>query len=410
MCMDNFMRSDVPQEARSSGSSREERALERLAHLTPNYRPQPRLFVRGEGSRLYDADGRVYLDLVCGIATCALGHCHPALVEALTDQAGRLWHTSNLYLTEPAPRLAELLAAHSFADRVFFANSGTEANEAAIKLARRFHHDQGTPRAEIVVFESSFHGRTLGSLSATAQPKYHVGFGPLVPGFVVVKYGDPAALAAVMSERTAAVMLEPIQGEGGVVVPPPGFLEEVRALCNHHGALMILDEVQTGMGRTGKLWAYEHSAITPDILTAAKALGGGMPIGCMLASERCARSFVPGTHASTFGGNPLAAAVATRMLEELVRGGVLAGVAMRARRLREAIDERLVGRGVSGVRGQGLLLALDVEDKAQALARRALEAGVLVNALGEHTLRITPSLVISDEEIEGAVERLAAVL
>lgn len=386
------------------------RTQERLSRLTPNYRPAPRLFVRGEGSRLYDDGGRGYLDLVCGIATCALGHCHPALVEALTEQARLLWHTSNLYLTVPAPRLADLLVEHSCADRVFFCNSGTEANEAALKLARRFHHDQGAPRSEIVVFEGSFHGRTLGSLSATAQPKYHVGFGPLVPGFVVVPYGDLPALTAAVSERTAAVMLEPIQGEGGVVVPPAGFLEQVRALCDRHGALLVLDEVQTGMGRTGKLWAYEHTAITPDIFTSAKALGGGMPIGCMLATERCARSFVPGTHASTFGGNPLATAVAARVLEELVHGGVLAAVPARAARLREQLEARLVGRGVLAVRGQGLLLALDVAGSAQELARRALEAGVLVNALGERTLRLTPALVITDAEIDEAVERLAGCL
>jgi predicted acetylornithine/succinylornithine family transaminase len=353
-------------------------------YLVPNYRPPATLFVRGQGSRLYDDRGHAYLDLVCGIATCALGHCHPQLVEALTLQATRLWHTSNAYLTEPATLLAERLVRSSFAERAFFCNSGTEANEAAIKLVRRVHHDRGAPRSEIIVFENSFHGRTLGSLSATAQPKYAVGFGPLVPGFVTVPYGDAQALERAISTRTAAVMLEPIQGEGGVLVPPTGFLEATRALCDRHGALLVFDEVQTGMGRTGKLWAYQHTQIAPDVLTSAKALGGGFPIGCMLTTHELARSFVPGTHASTFGGNPLAAAVALRMLELL-----------------------LVGSVVTGVRGRGLLLALEVSQPARALAVRALEGGVLVNALGDSALRLTPALDLSDADADEAVTRLA---
>jgi predicted acetylornithine/succinylornithine family transaminase len=376
-------------------------------YLVPNYRPPATLFVRGQGSRLYDDRGHAYLDLVCGIATCALGHCHPQLVEALTQQATRLWHTSNAYLTEPATLLAERLVRSSFAERAFFCNSGTEANEAAIKLVRRVHHDRGAPRSEIIVFENSFHGRTLGSLSATAQPKYAVGFGPLVPGFVTVPYGDARALERAISTRTAAVMLEPIQGEGGVLVPPTGFLEATRALCDRHGALLVFDEVQTGMGRTGKLWAYQHTQIAPDVLTSAKALGGGFPIGCMLTTHELARSFVPGTHASTFGGNPLAAAVALRMLELLLDEGVLAQVEQKSQRLVAAIEARLVGSVVTGVRGRGLLLALEVSQPARALALRALDGGVLVNALGDSALRLTPALDLSDADADEAVTRLA---
>ena len=381
-----------------------------LAYLTPNYRPPATLFVRGEGSRLYDAEGRAYLDLVSGIATCALGHCDPRLVDALERQAKKLWHTSNGYLTEPQAMLAERLVKASFESRAFFCNSGTEANEAAIKLVRRVHHDRGAPRHEIVVFDNSFHGRTMGSLSATSQPKYHVGFGPLVPGFVSVPYGDVEALARVMSERTAAVLLEPIQGEGGVVVPPASFLAEVRALCDRHGAFMVLDELQTGMGRTGKLWAHQHTQVEPDVLTSAKALGGGFPIGCMLARPELAKSLVPGTHASTFGGNPLACAVALRMVEALLDEGVLEGVQPRSERIVRAVESKVVGPRVKSVRGKGLLLALEVSEPARALSARALEAGVLVNALGESALRLTPALNIPEADIDEAVSRLASAL
>jgi ornithine--oxo-acid transaminase len=407
------MRTDAPQEARTGGSSREERALERLAHLTPNYRPQPRLFVRGEGSRLYDADGRVYLDLVCGIATCALGHCHPALVEALTEQAGRLWHTSNLYLTEPAPRLAELLTAHSFADRVFFANSGTEANEAAIKLARRFHHDQGTPRSEIVVFENSFHGRTLGSPSATAQPKYHVGFGPLVPGFVVVKYGDAAALERAVSGRTAAVMLEPIQGEGGVVIPPDDYLPGVRALCTREQVLFVADEIQAGLGRTGYTFACDHAGVKPDMYILGKALGGGIvPVSAVVADRDVLGVIGPGQHGSTFGGNPLACAVGTAVIDLLETGEFQA----RAEALGQVLRDRLlamVGKGIVGFRSRGLWAGVDIDPaiaSGREICERLLARGVLAKDTHGSTIRLAPPLVIAEEDLHWALDQLEAAV
>ncbi len=376
------------------------------AHLFGNYRPPAPTFVRGERSVLYDARGKDYVDLVAGIATCGLGHCHPKLVAALTAQASALWHVSNLYDTQPASLLAARLCETSFADRVFFCNSGTEANEAAIKLVRRFHHDRGTPRAEILVCEGGFHGRTLGALSATAQPKYHLGFAPLVPGFRVLPYGDIEALRANLSERTAALLIEPIQGEGGVIVPPEGFLREARVLCDRVGALLVLDEVQTGMGRTGTLWAHQQEGVTPDVLTSAKALGGGFPIGAVLAREEVAASFVPGSHGSTFGGNPLATSVAKAALDVLLDDGVLAAVPALTRKLHLALAEALPAGLVTQVRGRGLLIGLEVSQPAGLLAARALEAGVLVNALGERVLRLAPALTLNDSELAEAASRL----
>lgn len=377
-------------------------------HLFPNYRPQPVTFVRGVGSRLYDSMGRDYVDLVAGIATCSLGHCHPKLVASLERQGRALWHVSNLYDSEPAGELARRLCETSFAERVFFCNSGAEANEAAIKLARRVHHDRGAPRSEILVFHNSFHGRTMGALSATAQPKYHLGFEPLVPGFVPLPYGDASAVENVISERTAAILVEPIQGEGGVVVPPPDFLPRLRKAADSVGALLIFDEVQTGMGRTGTLWAYEQAGVRPDILTSAKALGGGFPIGALLSTDALAASFVPGTHASTFGGNPLATGVASTVLSILLDDGVLTEVRARGERLQAAMKEALPKGFLRGIRGRGLLLALEIDGNAPDIARRALEAGVLVNALGDQLLRLVPALNLSDLDIEVAAQRLAA--
>ncbi len=376
------------------------------SHLFANYRPPAVTFTRGQGSVLYDARGKDYIDLVAGIATCSLGHCHPKLVAALEAQARSLWHVSNLYDTRAASVLASRLCATSFADRVFFCNSGTEANEAAIKLARRYHHDRGQARDEILVCQGGFHGRTLGALSATAQPKYHVGFGPLVPGFTVIPYGDLAALRAAMTERTAALMFEPIQGEGGVIVPPDGFMREARALCDARGALLLLDEVQTGMGRTGRLWAHQHEGIAPDIMTSAKALGGGFPVGAVLAREGVAASFVPGTHGSTFGGNPLAMSVAKAALDVLLDDGVLDGVPALTGKIHAALSDALPSTLVREVRGKGLLIGIEVHEPASKLAARALEAGVLVNALGERVLRLVPALTLRDDELSEAVRRL----
>jgi len=378
----------------------------RRRHLFPNYRPPAVTFTHGLGSVVYDTHGKDYIDLVAGIATCGLGHCHPKLVAALEAQAQTLWHISNLYDTRAASLLADSLCDTSFADRVFFCNSGTEANEGAIKLARRFHYDRGEKRTEILVCEGGFHGRTLGALSATAQPKYHEGFLPLVPGFRALPYGDADALRAQLTNKTAALLIEPIQGEGGVIVPPPGFLREARALCDAVGALLILDEVQTGMGRTGTLWAHEQEGITPDILTSAKALGGGFPIGAVLAREEVARSFVPGTHGSTYGGNPLATTVAKAVLDVLLEDGVLSRVPEVSRRLGAALADAMPRHLVKQVRGRGLLIGLEVTQPAAELALRALEAGVLVNALGDRVLRFVPPLTLTDSEIDEAAWRL----
>lgn len=385
-----------------------ERSAEPLSRgsLFGNYRPPAVTFARGQGSVLFDTRGKDYVDLVAGIATCGLGHCHPKLVAALEQQGRSLWHVSNLYDTGAASSLAARLCATSFADRVFFCNSGTEANEAAIKLVRRFHHDRGAAREEILVCEGGFHGRTLGALSATAQPKYHVGFAPLVPGFRPIPYGDIEALRATLTERTAALLIEPIQGEGGVIVPPDGFLREARAACDRVGALLVLDEVQTGMGRTGKLWAHEHEGITPDVMTSAKALGGGFPIGAVLAREEVAASFVPGTHGSTFGGNPLATTVAKAVLDVLLDDGVLSSVPALTGKVRAALSEALPAHLVKQVRGRGLLIGIEVTESASVLAARALEAGVLINALGDRVLRVVPPLTLSDGELADAATRL----
>ncbi|RMG11892.1 MAG: aspartate aminotransferase family protein [Deltaproteobacteria bacterium] len=376
--------------------------------LFQNYRQPDFVLVEGRGIRVRDADGNEYLDLIAGIATCGLGHCHPKVVAAVQAQAERLWHVSNLFWNEPNIRLAERLVGASFADRAFFCNSGAEANEAAIKLARRYHHDLGTGRYEIVSFEGGFHGRTLGALSATARPAYHEGFGPLPEGFVYAPYGDPDALHKVMGARTAAVLLEPLQGEGGLIEPPPGYLEAVRAACDAHGALMILDEVQSGMGRTGKLWAYEWEGIEPDIMSSAKALGNGFPIGAVLAREEVAAAFVPGTHASTYGGGPLASSAALAVLEVLLdEGGLEQGRRAAAHLWRRLETWR--GRGpVAGLRGKGLWVGIVAPGEAKALNARAREAGVLLNAIGEDVVRMTPPLTVDLSDLDLALDRLEA--
>ncbi len=378
------------------------------AHQFRNYRQPDFVLAKGEGAWVEDLDGKRYLDLIAGIATCGLGHRHPKVAAAVHAQVDKLWHVSNLYWTEPAIRLAEKLTATSFADRVFFCNSGAEANEGAIKLARRYHHDRGEARHEILAFEHSFHGRTMGALAATGQPKYHEGFGPMPAGFVHVPYGDLEAVRAKAGAGTAAIMLEPLQGEAGILAPPEGFLAELRKLCDELGALLILDEVQSGMGRTGKLWAHEWTGVTPDIMTSAKALGSGLPIGALLATEEVAKSFVPGTHASTFGGNPVACASALATLEVLLDDGALEAGARAAAHLREQVESELVGKGpVTGVRGQGMWLGLLVESGARDLLASAMEAGVLVNAIGQTILRLAPPLTLTEAEIDEAVGRLA---
>jgi acetylornithine/N-succinyldiaminopimelate aminotransferase len=379
------------------------------AVLFQNYRTQPIAIVRGEGSYVWDADGKRYLDFIGGIATVSVGHANPRVREALLEQSKLLWHASNLYVTEPQVRLAEkLTAASRTLKRAFFCNSGTEANEAMIKLARHYHVVNGAPeRIEILCFHNSFHGRTMGSLAATGQPKYQEGFGPLPAGFRFLDYGDAAQLEKNIGPKTCAVLLEPLQGEAGVLLPPPGYLKRVRELCTKHGALMILDEVQTGMGRTGRLFAHQHEGVEPDAMSLAKGIAGGVPLGALLAREDVAKVFTPGTHASTFGGNPLATAAASAVMD-LLQGGLLDQVQRAGGHLsqRLAAFSRKTARA-AGERGLGLLRALLLsEDLAPKVVAKARETGLLVNAIGERVVRLAPPLTATEEEIDRAADLL----
>jgi acetylornithine/N-succinyldiaminopimelate aminotransferase len=379
------------------------------AVLTPNYRQAPLALVRGQGSRVWDADGKEYLDLICGIAVNALGHCHPAVVRALEEQGRALWHVSNLFYTPRAVELAEELVRDSFARRVFFCNSGAEANEAMLKLARKVHADAGQPeRNEIVACVNSFHGRTLFALTVTGQEKYHHGFEPLVPSVRHVPFGDLPALEQALGPRTAAFVVEPIQAEAGVLPPPAGYLAEARRLAHAAGALFCLDEVQTGMGRTGKLWAHEWEGVTPDIMSSAKALANGFPMGAMLATEQVGMHLTPGSHASTFGGTALASAVALATLREI--RAVLPAAGAVAERLRAALSAIPGGR-VVGVRGRGMLLGVMVRGvKAGDVVVAARERGLLVNAIGDEVIRLAPALILTGDEADQGVALLASAI
>lgn len=377
------------------------------------YNRFPVAMVRGEGCRLWDADDKEYLDFLAGIAVCSLGHCHPKVTEAICRQASTLVHTSNLFYLTPQVELAELLTSHSFAERVFFANSGAEANEAAIKLAR-IHSPK--ERFEIISLAGSFHGRTLATVAATGQPKFHQGFEPLPAGFVHAEFGDPSAVERLIGPQTCAILCEPLQGESGVRALSPEYLQALRKLCDQHGLLLIFDEVQTGMGRTGSLFAYEQLGVTPDIMTLAKALGGGLPLGAMLTTKKIAASLVPGTHASTFGGNPVAAAAAVEVLRVMLTDGFFARVQEISRyfvsRL-EVLASRYPHLATS-VRGQGLLLGLVLTEKGiehgAAIVQRMFERGVLINFAGNTVLRFVPPLTVSIKEIDQMIERLDMVL
>ena len=373
--------------------------------LFQNYRTQPIALVRGEGTSVWDADGKRYLDFIGGIATVSVGHANPRVRAALEEQAKLLWHASNLYVTEPQIRLAEKLVRHTQAlKRVFFCNSGTEANEAMIKLARHFHYANGRKdRIEILCFHNSFHGRTMGSLAATGQPKYQAGFGPLPEGFRFLDYGDEQQLEGAITGSTCAVLLEPVQGEAGVLVPSPSFLRKARELTRRHGALLLFDEVQTGMGRTGRLFAHQHLDLEPDAMSLAKGIAGGMPLGALLAREELAQVFKPGTHASTFGGNPLATAAACAVMD-LLEEGLLEHV----RRMGEVLGARLSKMPrATGERGMGLLRGLVLDaDLAPRVVTQARDLGLLVNAIGERVIRLAPPLTVSETEIGEAAALL----
>jgi len=381
--------------------------------LVPTYLPQPIALVRGAGCRLWDADGNAYLDMMGGIATAALGHCHPKVTQALHEQASKLWHVSNLFSTEPQLELARRLIDHSFADRVFFANSGAEANEVALKLARRHHYDAGRERTEIVAFDGSFHGRTLFTLTATGQPGYREGFEPVVPGVHHAPFNDLAATERRVGQRTAAILVEPIQGEGGVIPATPEFLQGLRSLADRHGCLLIFDEIQTGSGRSGALFAHQKYGVVPDIMTIAKALGNGIPIGAMLTRDELAAALVPGTHGSTFGGNPLATACGVAVMDELIEGGVLEHGQRMGERLGKRLDEiarNLGPKRVVEARGMGLLRGLELTQPAAAVVTACREAGVLVITAGANVVRLAPPLVISEAELDHGTQVLEAAL
>lgn len=379
-------------------------------HVMHTYGRLKIAFARGEGSRLWDTQGRSYLDFVTGLAVNSLGHGYPRVKAALHEAADSLLHTSNLYYIPAQAELAARLCKITGFDRVFFANSGAEANEAAIKLARRYHYvkEGKTARYEIITALNSFHGRTLATVTATGQSKYHAGFEPLPEGFKYVPLNDLAALEAAITPRTAAVMLEPIQGEGGVNPCTPEYLQAVRALCDRQGILLILDEVQTGVGRTGRFLAAEHFDVQADITTLAKALGAGVPIGAMLAKEDVAKGFEPGSHASTFGGNPLACRVGLAVLDALYEDGVLEAGARAGDRLKAEL-EALVARypHVGGeVRGKGLILGVQLKAGGASMQARCMEKGLLVNVIQEQVLRLLPPLTVKDEEIGEALQVL----
>ena len=379
--------------------------------MVPNYAPAAFIPVRGEGSRVWDQSGRELIDFAGGIAVNTLGHAHPALVKALTEQAGKLWHISNVFTNEPALRLAHKLVDATFADRVFFCNSGAEANEAALKLARRYACEEfGEDKYEIIAALNSFHGRTLFTVNVGGQPKYSDGFGPKIAGITHIPYNDLDALKTAISDKTCAVILEPVQGEGGVLPAQQAYLEGARELCNQHNALLIFDEVQTGMGRSGHLYAYQHYGVTPDILSSAKSLGGGFPIGAMLTTDAIAKHLAVGTHGTTYGGNPLACAVAEAVIDIVNTPEVLAGVTAKSEQFRNRLLAIGQATGLfSEVRGLGLLLGCVLSDawkgKAKAVLDAAAAEGVMVLQASPDVVRFAPSLVVEDADIDEGLKR-----
>ena len=379
---------------------------------TPNYARTPIVLTRGEGARVWDSDGREYLDFGAGLAVASLGHCHPRVTGAIQEAAATLLHVSNLYHSAPQIQLARLLVEHSFADRVFFCNSGTEANEAALKLARKYGKERfASDRYEIIATRNSFHGRTLGALTVTGQERYHHGFEPLLPGVKHLAYNDLRAMERAMDSRTAAVIVEPIQGEGGVHVPDDGYLPGLRKLCDEAGVLLILDEIQTGVGRTGRLWAYEHTGIAPDIMTIAKALANGVPIGAMLCREEVAAALTPGSHGSTFGGTPFVTSVALATLTTVLAEKLPEHAARMGDTLGEGL--RALGRElptVKTVRGRGLLLGVELTHAAGPVVDGCRDRGLLVLSAGERVLRLAPPLIVEPADCRRALDVIGEVL
>ena len=375
---------------------------------TPNYGRTPLVLVRGEGTRVWDSDGKEYLDFTTGIAVTGLGHCHPVITGAIREAAATLLHVSNIFHTAPQVHLAKLLVEHSFADRVFFCNSGAEANEAALKVVRKYAKERlSTDRYEVVATNNSFHGRTLATVSATGQPKYHHGFEPLMPGFKHVPYNDLRAMQRAVDGRTAAILVEPIQGEGGVNIPDDGYLPGLRKLCDDTGALLIFDEVQTGVGRTGKLWAYEHTGVEPDVMTLAKALANGIPIGAMLCREDVATALTAGSHGSTFAGSAFVTSVALATLTTVIGDKLPERADQRGRELMDGL--RAMQRSqpaIKEVRGRGLLIGVELTRAAGPVVDACREAGLLVLSAGEKVVRLAPPLIVESADCKRALDIL----
>ncbi|KPQ05513.1 MAG: bifunctional acetylornithine / N-succinyldiaminopimelate aminotransferase ArgD [Rhodobacteraceae bacterium HLUCCA12] len=379
-----------------------------IASVLPTYNRAPLTFVRGEGSWLFESDGRRFLDMGAGIAVNALGHAHPALVAALHAQAQDLWHVSNLYQIPQQQALADALVDRTFADTVFFTNSGTEAAELAIKMVRKYWFEKGEDRLTILTFDGAFHGRSTAAIAAAGSDKMTRGFGPLMPGFKVLPWNDPEALDAALDDSVAAVMIEPVQGEGGIRPVPESQLKALRAACDRTGALLVLDEVQCGMGRTGRLFAHEWAGIAPDIMMVAKGIGGGFPLGAVLATERAAAGMVAGTHGSTYGGNPLACAVGLKVMEIIADPAFLDEVNRKAGLLRQKLEGLIAAHPdtFEGVRGSGLMLGLTCRKPNTELVSAARDAGVLVVPAADNVIRLIPALNIPDDDLAEAVSRL----
>ena len=382
-------------------------------YIMNTYKRFPIVLRKGRGMKVWGADGKEYLDFVGGVAVNILGHCHPKIVVAIQKQAQRLIHVSNFYHISPQIRLAKILIKYTFADKVFFCNSGAEANEAAIKLVRKYAKENISPESfEIITADNSFHGRTLATLTATGQEKFQKGFEPLVPGFTHVPFNDIDAMKKAITKETCAIMLEPVQGEGGVIVPDKDYLKEVRKICDEHNILLVLDEIQTGMGRTGKLFAHEHFGITPDVMTISKGLGGGVPIGAMLATDKVASAFQPGTHATTFGGNPLVCAASIATIETLLEDGFILDqcnrmgkyFAERLENLREKFPTLILN-----VRGLGLLIGIELVREGKSIVDECLEMGMLINCTAERVLRFLPPLIVQKKDIDQLMNVLEKV-
>jgi len=384
-----------------------------MTHLMETYKRLPVAFVRGEGNWLEDSNGKRYLDALSGIAVCGLGHAHPRVTRAIAEQAGTLLHTSNLYQIPLQERLADRLCELSGMERVFFANSGAEANEAAIKIARLHGHNRGLSKPSIIVMETSFHGRTMATLTATGSRKVQAGFEPLLTGFLRAPFGDVEAVSKIAenANEVVAILVEPVQGEGGIAVPAPDYLARLRQICDQHGWLLMLDEVQTGNGRTGRFFAYQHTDIMPDVVTTAKGLGNGVPIGACLARGVAASVFGPGNHGSTFGGNPLVCAAANAVLDALEQDGLMPRASQLGDRILTGLRTRLSGNNqVRDIRGLGLMIGVELAEPCGELVAQGLEAGILINVTRDNVVRLLPPLTLSDEEADLVVDKVAALI